>query len=184
MNIFKKYKYKKLLAGCDHVLAGEILRENFAKTLERNGTMSSKLIEDYLSDPCLDNAIKLISHDQMMIFYFNECKENGLYKRQRKTKSETAAGAELTVQYEPPQTAFKSNAASNSTASGDLQKTKFPNVVATLMFDCNELSNKIEEIQSKINEGNEVSKYLEMIKKYEEALTEFEKAIKALQQHK
>ncbi|UUZ95419.1 hypothetical protein LJK87_13700 [Paenibacillus sp. P25] len=145
--------------------------------------MSSKLIENYLANPGLNTALKLIGHDPMMIFYFIECKETGLYTRQRKAHLETAAGSETRAPSWAESESGPKNPSGGTAVSMDPQSTPFPNVISTLMYDYQEISNQIEEYRSRINRG-EVSNYHELIKHYEAGLQEFEAAIKVLQQYR
>ncbi|TBL75629.1 hypothetical protein [Paenibacillus thalictri] len=91
MNIIQKWKYRKIIDGCDFQLASEVLYDKFVKSGDKSGTISSHLLDQYFSNPDKDNAVLLIDHNEMMAFYFNECKPGGLYTRQQRGKSKPSS---------------------------------------------------------------------------------------------
>ncbi|HEX7057225.1 MAG TPA: hypothetical protein VF260_08540 [Bacilli bacterium] len=77
MNVFEKLKLRSQLKNCDFRLAGTVIKQQY---YQKNGESElNRLIDDLLSNPCFDTAIKLIEYDYLMTFYFTESKNGGLY---------------------------------------------------------------------------------------------------------
>ncbi|RCW47929.1 hypothetical protein [Paenibacillus prosopidis] len=171
MNIFERHRIKNSLRGCDYVLAADVIKEKFLDKSNESYGYLHKYIEVFLANPCLDHALKLIEQDSMMFFYFNGCKEDGLYKKQtNKIKMVTANESKKPV-------------SDNILTMTNPKKTNFPNVISTLIYDCSEIENQIKEFQRLLNEGKDIEHNQRLLEHYKEGLREFEKAIKVLQKY-
>lgn len=85
MNPIKKLKLKAQLRNCDYVLAGTVIKQQYydtTKNIEIN-----RLIDQFMTNPGFETALKLIEFNDMMVFYFTESCEGGLYVR--KTMQQT-----------------------------------------------------------------------------------------------
>jgi hypothetical protein len=87
MNFFEKFKLKTTLRNCDYKLAGKVIRQQFY--VQGKDAEINKLIDEYDSNPCFDTAIKLIDHNELLVFYFTESCTGGLYIRQSEQKEKT-----------------------------------------------------------------------------------------------
>lgn len=189
MNIFERHRVKNLLRGCDYVLAADVIKEKFIDKSNESYGYLHKYIEVFLANPCLDHALKLIEQDSMMFYYFNGCKEDGLYKKQtNKIKMVTENDSNKSVIENDSKKSVTKNDSEKSVADNILtminpKKTKFPNVISTLIYDCSEIENQIKEFQSLLNEGKDIEHNQRLLENYKEGLREFEKAIKVLQKY-
>lgn len=94
MNIFEKIKLRSMLRNCDYELAGTVLKQQYYD--ESKNTELNRLIDEYLQDPCFDNAVKIIKYNDMFIFYFTESCHGGLYVRKNHPHEEA------TLDSQPP----------------------------------------------------------------------------------
>lgn len=87
MNFFEKIKLKTTLRNCDYKLAGKVIRQQFY--VSGRDAEINRLIDEYDLNPCFESAIKLIDHNELLVFYFTESCSGGLYIRQsdEQTKS-------------------------------------------------------------------------------------------------
>ena len=98
MNLFEKWKLKTTLRNCDYKLAGKVIRQQFyvsGKDAEIN-----RLIDEYDENPCFDTAVKLIDHNELLVFYFTESCTGGLYIRQSEQKEKAAKQPETNLAVE------------------------------------------------------------------------------------
>lgn len=79
MNPFKKLKLKSQLRNCDYVLAGTVIKQQYYDSSK--STVINRLIDEYMENPCFDTALALIEYNEMMVFYFTESCDGGLYVR-------------------------------------------------------------------------------------------------------
>ncbi|XEC97359.1 hypothetical protein AB6A23_12855 [Paenibacillus tarimensis] len=171
MNIFERQRMKKSLRGCDYDLAANVIKEKFIDKNNENHGHLSRLIDIFISNPCLEHALKLIEQDSMMFFYFNGCKEDGLYTKQSNKINKVSADDR------------NMHVPTNNLSVMNPKKTKFPNVISTLTYDYSELENQIKEFQRLLQEGTDVERNRKLLEKYKEGLREFEKAIEVLQNY-
>ncbi|WP_028609849.1 hypothetical protein [Paenibacillus harenae] len=171
MNIFERRRMKNSLRGCDYALAADVIKEKFIDKNNENQGHLHKYIEVFLANPCLEQALKLIAQDSMMYFYFNGCKEDGLYKKQTNKISKVTANDST------------ESVPDNILTMTNHKKTKFPNVVSTLIYDCSEMEKQIKEFQRLLKEGKDVEHNQRLLEIYKEGLREFEKAIEVLQKY-
>lgn len=101
MNIFEKWKLKTTLRNCDYKLAGKVIRQQFY--VNGRDAEINRLIDEYDANPCFDTAVKLIDHNELLVFYFTESCTGGLYIRQSEQKEKVLKQPEtdLTVESEP-----------------------------------------------------------------------------------
>lgn len=91
MNPFRKLKLKSQLRNCDYVLAGTVIKQQYYDSSK--STVINRLIDEYMENPCFDTALALIEYNEMMVFYFTESCDGGLYVRktsQDHARSETS----------------------------------------------------------------------------------------------
>ena len=79
MNLVRKLKLKAVLRNCDYALAGAAIKQQYYD--EHKDTIINRLIDQYLMNPGFEESLKLIEYNDMMIFYFTESCEGGLYVR-------------------------------------------------------------------------------------------------------
>ena len=79
MNPLKKLKLKSQLRNCDYMLAGTVIKQQYYDSTK--STVINRMIDDFMADPGFENALKLIEYNDMMVFYFTESCEGGLYVR-------------------------------------------------------------------------------------------------------
>lgn len=90
VNFFKKLKLKTLLRNCDYLLAGTVIKQQYYDSKKQ--TEINRLIDNFMENPGFEEALKLIDHNEMMVFYFTESCADGLYVR--KTAKDAVAGPE------------------------------------------------------------------------------------------
>ncbi len=81
MNPLKKLKLKSQLRNCDYLLAGNVIKQQYYDS--NKSTVINRLIDEFMADPGFDNALKLIEYNDMMVFYFTESCDGGLYIRKQ-----------------------------------------------------------------------------------------------------
>lgn len=79
MNLIRKLKLKAMLRNCDYVLAGTVIKQQYYD--ESKNTEINRLIDQFMANPGFEEALKLIEYNEMMVFYFTESCEGGLYVR-------------------------------------------------------------------------------------------------------
>lgn len=84
-------KLRAMLRNCDYILAGTVIKQQYYD--ETKDTQINRLIDRYLSNPGFDEAIKLIKHNELMVYYFTESCHGGLYVR----KQESTNSADVTA---------------------------------------------------------------------------------------
>ena len=95
VNLMRKLKLKAMLRNCDYVLAGTVIKQQYYD--ESKDTEINRLIDRFMANPGFEEALKLIEYNEMMLFYFTESCEGGLYvrkgvePRRQVAKGETAA---------------------------------------------------------------------------------------------
>lgn len=92
MNPIKKLKLKAQLRNCDYALAGTVIKQQYydtTKNIEIN-----RLIDQFMANPGFETALKLIEFNDMMVFYFTESCEGGLYVRKTMQQSDKITEAE------------------------------------------------------------------------------------------
>lgn len=92
MNLIRKLKLKAMLRNCDYVLAGTVIKQQYYD--ESKNTEINRLIDQFMANPGFEEALKLIEYNEMMVFYFTESCEGGLYVRKgvQSTASRQAGG--------------------------------------------------------------------------------------------
>lgn len=90
MNIIKKMQLKTKMRNCDYVLAGTVIKQQYYD--EHKSTVINRLIDEYMANPCFDEALKLIEYNDMMVFYFTESCGEGLYVRQNAQEQKAGEG--------------------------------------------------------------------------------------------
>ncbi len=76
MNFFEKRKCKKLLRDLDFHFAGRCLIDQYQDGVIENGL--ADLFDEYLSNPCLETALKIIEFKPALLFFFAQCKPDGV----------------------------------------------------------------------------------------------------------
>ncbi len=106
MNFLRKMQLKTQLKNCDFALAGTVIKQQYYQP--NSNSELNRLIDDFLANPCLENAYGLIDHSEMMIFYFTESRTGGLYVKKNQQQKIVDAMDELVTRpqpslYVPPQ---------------------------------------------------------------------------------
>lgn len=77
-----------MLRNCNYELAGTVIKQQYYD--DHKQTEINRLIDRFMADPGFDEALNLIAYNEMMIFYFTESCEDGLYVRQSTKETEEA----------------------------------------------------------------------------------------------
>lgn len=79
-----------MLRNCDYVLAGTVIKQQYYD--ENKDSQINRIIDRYMANPGFDEALKLIKHNELMVYYFTESCHGGLYVR-KKESDEQFVGA-------------------------------------------------------------------------------------------
>lgn len=86
MNFFERRKCKRNLRDLDFQFAGMCLVNEFKGVVIEN--QFADLLDTYLSNPCVETAIKLIDFKPQLMLFFLECKPGGIYFIQNKVRKQ------------------------------------------------------------------------------------------------
>lgn len=89
MNFFKKMKMRAMLRNCDYVLAGTVIKQQYYD--ENKDSQINRIIDRYMANPGFDEALKLINHNELMVYYFTESCHGGLYVRKKESGQQDAS---------------------------------------------------------------------------------------------
>lgn len=79
MKFIDKLKIKAQLKDCDYVVAKLAMIQKFSGAIINDEL--TKILDEFMANPCFENAVKLIDYDPDFIDFFNECKPNGYFTR-------------------------------------------------------------------------------------------------------
>lgn len=79
MKFLDKLRIKSQLKDCDYIVAKLAMIQKFSGAVMNDEL--TKLLDEYMANPCFDNAIKLIEYDNSFYIIFIESKPNGFYTR-------------------------------------------------------------------------------------------------------
>lgn len=79
VNFLARRRMKTMLEDCDYKLASNVIAKKFGAN--EDSLDSSNRLQDFILNPCLKTAIKLIDSDPLFTYYFLESKPGGHYFR-------------------------------------------------------------------------------------------------------
>ena len=79
MKFFDRVKIKSQLKDCDYIVAKLAMIQKFSGAVMNDEL--TKLLDEYMANPCFAAAIKLIEYDNSFYIIFYESRPNGFYAR-------------------------------------------------------------------------------------------------------